>query len=194
MQKIVFATNNKNKVKEVKAILKDIVIISSLEDVGIFQELPEEYETLEENAKQKAEFVYNKTGLPAFADDTGLEVDILKGLPGVYSARYAGEEKDSLKNMEKLLIELNGKVNRAAQFRSVISYVAQNHDKVFEGIVKGTIIEKIRGNKGFGYDPLFVPSGYNKTFAELSSDIKNSISHRAIAVNKFINYIQNTYK
>lgn len=210
--KIVFATNNKNKLAEIKEILGENFEVLSLNDINCHVDIPETGTTLEENAKIKAEYIYNHYGISVFADDTGLEVDALNGAPGVYSARYAGGEgHDSEANMRKLLHELEDKENRKARFRTVIAYISAegphpNTDKkqdpnitnkteeaealLFEGICTGDIIKEKRGETGFGYDPIFQPTGYDKTFAELGHEIKNKISHRALAVEKFANYLK----
>jgi XTP/dITP diphosphohydrolase len=160
--------------------------------VNITEEIPETADNLVDNALQKARYVYEKCGIPCFADDTGLEVDALDGAPGVYSARYAGEQKDSKLNMLLLLKNMNGKTNRDARFRTIIAYIDENaQEHIFEGEIKGKIIENMAGENGFGYDPIFVPEGYEETFAELSSEIKNTISHRARAMEKFLSYINN---
>lgn len=196
--KIVFATNNKNKLAEIRSILGDKIEVLSLSDINCHVDIPETGTTLEENARQKAEYVYRNYGLSVFADDTGLEVDALGGAPGVYSARYAGGKgHDSEANMTKLLGELDGNDNRKARFRTVIALIEassqpsqkEKETRLFEGIVNGTIIKERRGGEGFGYDPIFQPDGYEETFAELGSDIKNKISHRARAVAKLAEYL-----
>lgn len=190
MLKICFATNNINKVKEVQALLGDRFNLLTLNEAGIFHELKEDYDTLEENSRQKAEQVYEVISIPVFADDTGLEVDALEGAPGVYSARYAGEQKNDQDNINKLLKELEGKTNRKARFRTVITLLINGREFQFEGIVNGTITESESGEKGFGYDPVFVPEGKNMTFAEMSAEEKNQISHRGRAVNKLVDYLR----
>lgn len=192
MKKLVFATGNSHKLQEVQDLLKEGFALSCLKDVNITEEIPETADNLKDNALQKAWYVYNKCGIPCFADDTGLEVETLDGAPGVYSARYAGEQKDSKLNMLLLLKNMNGKTNRNARFRTIIAYIDENtQEHIFEGEIRGQIIEHMAGTNGFGYDPIFVPEGYDKTFAELSSEIKNTISHRARAMEKFISYISN---
>ena len=186
---IIFATNNLHKINEVRYILGDRFKVMSLEEAGIVTEIPEDHITLEENAIQKAQYIFRMKKMPAFADDTGLEVDALGGLPGVYSARYAGESKNPADNVKKLLSEMHGKENRKARFRCVIAWVSENEKITFEGIVNGTITMQTYGSGGFGYDPVFVPEGYNKTFAELPAEIKNSISHRGRAVELFSEYL-----
>lgn len=192
MKKLVFATGNSHKLQEVQSLLKEGFALSCLKDVNITEDIPETADNLVDNALQKAWYVYNKCGIPCFADDTGLEVEALDGAPGVYSARYAGEEKDSMKNMLLLLENMNGKENRNARFRTIIAYIDENEEEhIFEGEIRGTIIENMAGTNGFGYDPIFVPEGYDKTFAQLSSEIKNTISHRARAMEKFLSYFNN---
>ena len=185
MKTIVFATNNSHKLEEVRAIVSGTVNIVSLSDIGCNDDIPETADTLEGNALLKARFVKDRYGYDCFADDTGLEVEALDGKPGVYSARYAGEECDSNANMDKLLNELRGKQNRKARFRTVIALIMNDKEEYYEGVVNGRIIEEKRGKTGFGYDPVFMPDGYDETFAELGTEIKNNISHRAIAVKKF---------
>jgi XTP/dITP diphosphohydrolase len=190
--KIVFATNNQHKLSEIRQILGDRVEVLSLQDIGCDVDIPETGTTLEENALQKAQYIYDHYHLDVFADDTGLEVDALDGAPGVYSARYAGGEgHDSEANMTKLLKELNGIDNRKARFRTVIALIQQGEVHEFEGIVNGEIIRERRGGEGFGYDPIFRPDGYELTFAELGTDIKNQISHRSRATKKLCAFLQN---
>ena len=189
-RKLVFATNNAHKLEEIRAILGESVDLLSLKDIGCDIDIPETADTLEGNAAIKAEYVYQNYGLDCFADDTGLEVAALGGAPGIMSARYAGGEgHDSEANMTKLLHELEGKDDRSAQFRTAICLIERGKELLFEGTVTGKIIEQRRGTTGFGYDPIFVPDGYNKTFAELGGDIKNKISHRARAVNRLAEYL-----
>lgn len=187
--KLVFATNNKHKLIELQNILGNEFELLSLEEAGCSQEIPENQSTLEGNASQKAFFVYEECGFPCFADDTGLEIDALNGEPGVFSARYAGDDCDSQANMEKVLDKLRNKENRKARFRTVISLIIEGEETQFEGIVEGKIIDKKRGEEGFGYDPIFVPDGYDKTFAEMDIVEKNRISHRARAVHKLTKYL-----
>lgn len=197
MSKIVFATNNKHKLEEIRSILGDRFEVLSLSDIGCHEDIPETSDTLQGNALQKAQYVFDKYGYDCFADDTGLEVEALGGEPGIYSARYAAldgdgsQSHDSEANMTKLLRKLEGIDNRKAQFRTVIALLmkATQNAKLFEGIVTGSIIRERRGGEGFGYDPVFEPDGYDKTFAELGNDIKNQISHRARAVNKLANWL-----
>jgi XTP/dITP diphosphohydrolase len=187
--KLVFATNNQHKLKELQAILGDHFELLSLKDIGCLEEIPEEQPTLEGNARQKAFHVYEKFGYSCFADDTGLEIEALNGEPGVFSARYAGEAKDPQANMDKVLVKLKNEDNRKARFRTVISLVLNGEEKQFEGIVEGEITREKRGDSGFGYDPIFLPAGYNKTFAEMDLSEKNEISHRARAVQKLVAYL-----
>lgn len=190
-RKLVFATNNAHKLEEVAAILGDQVELLSLNDIGCQADIPETAETLEGNALLKSSYIYKNYHLDCFADDTGLEVETLNGAPGVYSARYAGGEgHDAQANMLKLLHELDGKENRKAQFRTAISLILDGKEYLFEGVIKGEIIKEKRGDSGFGYDPVFMPKGYDRTFAELGNDIKNQISHRALAVQKLCEFLQ----
>lgn len=190
LMELIFASQNNHKRDEVNAILGNRLKIISLKDLNFFEDLEESFLTLEENANQKAQFIHNKFHKNCFAEDTGLEVKILNGEPGVFSARYAGEEKNPKKNIELLLHNLQSSNNRTARFRTVIALIVNDKNYFFEGICNGTIAEKSIGENGFGYDPVFIPDGYNQTFAELDSAIKNNISHRAIAFkafNKFLN-------
>ena len=190
-RKLVFATNNAHKLEEVAAILGDQVELLSLNDIGCQTDIPETAETLEGNALLKSSYIYKNYHLDCFADDTGLEVEALNGAPGVYSARYAeGEGHDAQANMLKLLHELDGKENRKAQFRTAISLILDGKEYLFEVVIKGEIIKEKRGDSGFGYDPVFMPEGYDRTFAELGNDIKNQISHRALAVQKLCEFLQ----
>lgn len=189
-KKLVFATNNAHKLEEIAAILGEKIKLLSLKDIECTADIPETANTLEGNATQKAEYIYQQYGLDCFADDTGLEVEALDGAPGVFSARYAGEGHNSEDNMQKLLQNLQGVTNRKAQFRTVICLIWDGKKYLFEGICKGEIIEEKRGNAGFGYDPIFIPEGYDQTFAELGNDIKNSISHRAKAVELLCNFLK----
>lgn len=188
--KLVFATNNKHKLDEVRKITsRHPVEIVSLAEINCFDDIPETADTLEGNALQKAHYIQEKFGLNCFADDTGLEVEALNNAPGVYSARYAGPGHDSEANMKKLLHEMEGMENRKARFRTVIALVWNGKTYTFDGIVNGTITTTKRGENGFGYDPIFIPEGYEQTFAELGSDIKNQISHRAKAVEKLDEFL-----
>ena len=187
MKKILFATNNAKKLEELQAKLPQWDI-KTLAEHNILEDIPETSDTIEGNASQKALYIYTNYGLNCFADDTGLEIEALNGEPSVYSARYAGEEKNADKNMDLVLEKLRGKANRKARFKTVISLVLDGKETLFEGIVNGHIIEEKRGEKGFGYDPIFVPDGYDKTFAELPLEIKNTIGHRALAVDKLVEF------
>lgn len=188
--KLVFATNNKHKLDEVRKITSHHPVeIVSLAEINCFDDIPETADTLEGNALQKAHYIQEKFGLNCFADDTGLEVEALHNAPGVYSARYAGPGHDSEANMKKLLHEMEGKENRKARFRTVIALVWNGKTYTFDGIVNGTITTTKRGENGFGYDPIFIPEGYEQTFAELGNDIKNQISHRAKAVEKLDEFL-----
>ncbi|WP_144602246.1 non-canonical purine NTP diphosphatase [Algoriphagus algorifonticola] len=187
--KICFATNNAKKIEEVKAALGDKFQIVSLQEIGCHEELPETGNTLEHNAFQKARYVKENYGVDCFADDTGLEVEALDGAPGVYSGRYSGEPRSDERNIDKLLENLRGKANRKARFRTVIALILDGKEHQFEGIAEGWILDKRVGEKGFGYDPVFQPEGYEKTFAELSMDEKNQISHRGKAVNQLIKFL-----
>jgi len=188
MKKLVFATNNAHKLSEVKAILSDYEIVS-LSEINCFDDIPETADTLEGNALIKAKFIFEKYGFDCFADDTGLEVDALNGEPGVYSARYAGEDHNSLNNMMKLLDKLGENPHREAHFRTVIALIEGGKVQYFEGKIDGKIAYSPRGEAGFGYDPVFVPSTYNLSFAELGAEEKNKISHRALAVQKLEAYL-----
>jgi XTP/dITP diphosphohydrolase len=188
--KLVFATNNRHKLSELQSILGDSVELLSLEDIGCKEDIPETEPTLEGNASLKAFHVFRNYGYNCFADDTGLEVEALNGDPGVFSARYAGEAKDAGANMDKLLRELHGKESRKARFRTVISLVIDGKEKLFEGRVDGIILKEKRGTQGFGYDPLFVPEGRTRTFAEMDMNEKNEVSHRARAVQKLVDWLK----
>ena len=191
--KLVFATNNKHKLLEVRDIVGDRVEVLSLSDIDCHDDIPETADTLQGNALIKARHIYDKYGMNCFADDTGLEVEILGGEPGVYSARYAGEECDSEANMLKLLQNLTGKNNRNAQFRTVIALIINGEEKLFNGIVKGSISNEKNGDSGFGYDPIFIPEGYNESFAQMSGEMKNSISHRFRATKQLSDYLKENY-
>jgi len=187
--KLVFATNNQHKLAELRKILSKDIELLSLKDLDCFDEIPEDHATLEENASQKAFYIYNKYGVSCFADDTGLEIEALDNKPGVYSARYAGVDKDAEANMQKVLKELEKINNRSARFRTVISLVIDGKEKQFEGIVEGRMLTEKNGEKGFGYDPIFQPNGYNCSFAQMGMDEKNKISHRGRAVRKLVEYL-----
>jgi len=197
MDELVFATNNLHKLSEIRSILQPGIRIRSLREAGIFEEIPEDFETLRENARQKARYIYDRLGHDCFADDTGLEVNALNGAPGVWSARYsrrgvsAYPELDvTAANIFKLLDELKGIKDRTARFRTVICLIIGGEEMYFEGTVNGVIIEKISGDMGFGYDPVFMPDGYSLTFAEMSLEEKNLISHRARAVARLTDYLK----
>jgi len=186
---LVFASNNKNKIQEIQALVPSDFKILSLEDIGCFEEIPETAETIEGNAILKANYVTKNYGYPCFADDTGLEVDALNGAPGVYSARYAGEQKNAEDNMNKLLLELRTATSRKAHFKTVICLNNNGLQHLFTGIINGTITTEKIGTNGFGYDPIFIADGTEKTFAELSMHEKASISHRGIAVGQLIDLL-----
>ena len=186
---LVFATHNPGKLEEVQRLLPKNIKLLSLEDIGCHDDIPETGITLEDNALAKAQFVKTRYGYDCFADDTGLLADALKGDPGVLSARYAGPEKDPMANMARLLQELEGSKNRKAHFKTVIALIAQGKSELFTGIANGSIINEKRGDQGFGYDPIFVPNGAERTFAEMSLSEKNQISHRAKALEKLIYYL-----
>jgi len=188
-RKLVFATNNHHKLNEISNIEGLNVEIVCLKDIGFNEEIPEDFDTLEENALQKARIVHDKTGLDCFADDTGLEIDALDGRPGVFSARYAGEPGNSEENIKKVLVELSGKTNRAARFRTVIALIIDGQELIFEGLVEGEMLAEKHGADGFGYDPIFMPTGYSESFAEMDLMMKNKISHRARAMRQLINYL-----
>lgn len=188
---ICFATNNKKKIEEVKAVLKGKdIIIQSLEEIGCKEELPETGNTLEANALQKAQYIYDHFGVDCFADDTGLEVNALEGAPGVYSGRFAGEPRSDERNIQLLLEQMDGRKNREARFRTIIALILGGKKYQFEGVAKGSIVEIRSGEKGFGYDPVFLPEGDLRTFAEFSTEEKNRISHRGKAVRELINFLK----
>ena len=187
--KLVFATNNLHKLKEVQEMLSNSIEVLSLKDIGCFEDIEETESTLEGNAKLKADYITKKYGFDCFADDTGLEVEALDGDPGVYSARYAGEHGNAEKNMEKLLIELKNKSNRKGKFRTIIALNLTNKQYLFEGICEGEILNEKTGVKGFGYDPIFKPSSASCSFAEMNSEEKNIISHRGIAIQKLVKFL-----
>lgn len=192
--KLVFATNNKHKLEEINRILGSRFEIISLEDIGCRDDIPEDYETLQENALEKARYVKEHYGYDCFADDTGLEIEALGNRPGVYSARYAGLAKDSQANMLKVLGEMEGETNRRAQFRTVIALILEGKEYCFEGKVTGEILTQQQGKTGFGYDPIFRPEGYALSFAEMSMDEKNTISHRGRAVQKLADFLSEKWK
>ncbi|MFA8433830.1 MAG: non-canonical purine NTP diphosphatase [Marinifilaceae bacterium] len=189
--KLVFATNNRNKLKEIQNMLGEEFEILSLKDIQCDDEIPEDHETLEENASQKAFYIYDRYKINCFADDTGLEIEALNGEPGVYSARYAGEAKSSEENMAKVLRKMEGEKNRSARFRTVVSLVLDGKEYRFEGIVDGAILKEKKGADGFGYDPIFEPEGRGVSFAEMDMTSKNEISHRGRAVRKLVDFLLN---
>lgn len=189
LMKLVFATNNPNKLKEMKLLLPQSIELLSLKDIGCDDQINETGKTIRENAYVKSRYIYEKFGMNCFADDTGLEVQAIGGRPGVYSARFSGPACRSEDNIQKVLAELKGADNRKANFRTVISMIIDGHETIFEGIVDGVITEIPEGENGFGYDPVFLPDGFNQTFAEMTDQEKNSISHRGIAVRKLVSYI-----
>ena len=189
MRKLVFATNNGHKLEEIRSILSGRIEILGLKDIGCETDIPEDGKTLEENAAIKARFVYNTYGMECFADDTGLEIEALSGRPGVHSARYAGEECNSFNNILKVLSELEGHTNRRARFRTMICLIEKGKEHFFEGKAEGQIIREMRGTEGFGYDPVFIPDGFETTFAEMPLVEKNSISHRGRATEKLIAWL-----
>ena len=190
MKQIVFATNNKNKLREMREIMNGLYEVLSLDDIGCHEEIVEDADTIEGNAKIKANFVTNKYHVDCFADDTGLEVEALNGAPGVYSARYAGEHCSYQDNVNKMLGAMKGKTNRKAAFRTVIALNLDGRSYTFEGRCDGRIIESQRGVDGFGYDPIFMPDGFDQTFAEMSHEAKNAISHRGRATQKLIAFLK----
>ncbi|WP_236978498.1 RdgB/HAM1 family non-canonical purine NTP pyrophosphatase [Membranihabitans maritimus] len=187
--KLLFATSNQNKLMEVQKKIGDQFIIKDLKSIGFNGEIPETQDTIEGNAVQKATFIYEKYQINCFAEDTGLEIEALNGEPGVYSARYAGDQKSNEDNIELVLHKLKDIKNRNARFKTVLAYIENGDISTFEGIIYGTITTGKSGDKGFGYDPIFLPDGYDQTFAELSIETKNTISHRALALQKFIQYL-----
>ncbi|SFC83676.1 non-canonical purine NTP diphosphatase [Flavobacterium phragmitis] len=189
---LVFASNNKNKIAEIQSMLPESIKILSLEDINCFEDIPETADTIEGNAILKANYVTQKFGYNCFADDTGLEVEVLNGEPGVYSARYAGEQKNADDNMNKLLDALKDKENRKAQFKTVITLNLDDKQYLFTGIAKGEITLTKTGTNGFGYDPIFKPENFEKTFAELPLETKNTIGHRGKAVHQLIDFLNNT--
>lgn len=188
-KKFVFATNNAHKLEEVSAILGKKIELLSMKDIDCNVDIPETADTLEGNALIKARYIFENYHLDCFADDTGLEVEALNGAPGVYSARYAGNAHDSEANMKKLLKEMENVKNRRARFRTVFALIINGKEHLFEGIVKGEIIKNRKGTSGFGYDPVFVPEGYSQTFAEMGNELKNKISHRAMATQKLCHFL-----
>lgn len=189
MKQIIFATHNKHKTEEIQQLVKDKIEIISLDSLNERKDIPETGDTLKENARQKAAYIYDKYKKDCFADDTGLEVEALNGRPGVYSARYAGEKCSFDDNIDKLLEEMDGKTNRKARFLTVICLIENGKERYFEGECKGVITTERYGKKGFGYDPVFIPDGHAESFAEMSGEDKNKISHRGIATRKLIDYL-----
>ncbi|WP_027420901.1 non-canonical purine NTP diphosphatase [Crocinitomix catalasitica] len=188
---LIFATQNINKAKEIQALVPKTIAIKTLQEIGCNEDVPETAPTLEGNAKQKSDYVFEHYKVNCFADDTGLEIDVLNGEPGVFSARYAGPQRDSNDNMDLVLKKLKGNSNRKARFKTVISLILNGENHTFEGVVNGTIIEEKSGMEGFGYDPIFKPDGFDSTFSEMSMEDKNSISHRGIAVRKLVEFLSN---
>lgn len=186
---LVFATNNRHKLEEIQNLLGNKIKLLSLKDISFFEEIPEDYDTLKENAQQKARYIYDRYKLNCFADDTGLEIDYLNGAPGVLSARYAGESCSFEDNIVKALKELDGAENRKAKFRTVISLILDGKEHYFEGVVDGEILTDKHGDSGFGYDPIFRPVGFDKSFAEMDMDEKNKISHRGRAAQKLVDFL-----
>ena len=186
---LVFVSGNNNKVKEIRKKLPLIYQLKGLKDLNFTEDIPETSNTFEGNAKQKASYIHSKFNVNCFADDSGLEVDYLNGAPGVYSARFAGEEKDDAKNNSLLLEKLNGISNRKARFKTVICLILEGKEYFYEGFVEGVITDNYKGDGGFGYDPIFIPNGYDRTFAEMTLEEKNQLSHRAIAVQKMIDFL-----
>lgn len=193
MKKLVFATNNEHKLRELRQILKGEFELLSLNDIGCNEEIPETGTTLESNAAQKSYYIWNKYGINCFADDTGLEISALDNEPGVYSARYAGDEKSSEANTQKVLDKMTEITDRRARFRCVFSLIFDGQERQFEGVVEGVILKERQGEGGFGYDPIFMPDGYSDSFATLSPEEKNQISHRGRAVMKLVDYLKNNH-
>ena len=190
---LIFASHNENKVKEVRKILGKEFKIRSLNEIGFYDEIPENQPTIEGNAKFKSQYIFEKYNLNVFADDTGLEIKALNNEPGVRSARYAGDHKNSTDNINKVLKELNDFEDRSARFKTVFSLITKDFSKLFTGIIYGEITKEVNGSKGFGYDPIFKPNGYSMTFGEIDSRIKNKISHRALATNKLVDFLRKVY-
>jgi XTP/dITP diphosphohydrolase len=187
--KLIFATHNQHKLQEIKLLLPKSIELVSLADLNFTDDIAETGATLKDNALLKARYIYKKFNLNCFADDSGLEVEALNGAPGVYSARYAGLQKNDADNNQKLLLELKDKAKRNACFKTVIALIVNEKEHTFEGVIKGAILTEMKGTQGFGYDPLFKPNGYDKTFAEMSTEEKGKISHRGLAVNKLVDFI-----
>jgi XTP/dITP diphosphohydrolase len=193
MTSLIFATNNRHKVEEIQAAIGHMLRVVSLKEAGIEKDIPEPFDTLEENAREKSRVIHELTGQNCFSEDTGLEVEALNGEPGVKSARYAGEDKDFNANMVKLLSRLGATTNRRARFRTVISLIWQGKEYLFEGICPGTILTEPRGQQGFGYDPVFVPDGSDRSFAEMTLEEKNRFSHRKKAADKLVLFLQQNH-
>ena len=194
MKKIVFATNNENKLREIKELLKDKIEVVSLEDIGFHEDIEETELTLEGNALLKSKAIFDRYDCDVFSDDTGLEIDALDGEPGVFSARYADKNNsDAEENMKKVLAKMKGKKDRTANFRTAISLILNGEQYIFEGIVHGTILKQKQGDEGFGYDPIFQPLNYTESFAELPSEVKNKISHRGLAVQKLVTFLEQQF-
>ncbi|MGD0711812.1 MAG: non-canonical purine NTP diphosphatase [Bacteroidales bacterium] len=187
---LVFATNNKHKLEEIRNLIPPGIQIITLSEIGCFDIIPETAYTIEENASQKSHYIFNKFGVNCFADDTGLEIEALNGRPGVYSARYAGEDCNFEDNINRVLSEMKGAANRKARFRTVISLIIDGVETQFVGLVNGQMLSEKHGNEGFGYDPVFLPDGFSETFAEMPLKLKNSISHRGLAVQKLNDYLR----
>lgn len=190
MKKFVFVSNNPNKINEIQNLVEGRFIIVTPKDIGFMENIEENFPTIEGNARLKAFTIYSRYGIDCFADDTGLEVDALKGEPGVHSARYAGSSQNSSANIEKLLNRLENINERSARFRTVIALFLDHNEYYFEGIVNGRILEKLQGDNGFGYDPVFMPDGCDRTFAEMTISEKNKLSHRAIAIHKLVEFLK----
>lgn len=189
--KLIFATHNRNKAIEIQKLLPEEYKVLTLDDINFHREIPENEQTIEGNSAFKAQYIYNEFEINCFADDTGLEIEALDGRPGVHSARYAGEDKNSDANMNRVLSELFGDENRKARFKTVITLIIENEQYIFEGTVNGRIIHEKRGTKGFGYDPIFIPDNENRTFAEMDLEEKNKFSHRARALEKMMAFLIN---
>jgi XTP/dITP diphosphohydrolase len=190
MENLVFASNNPNKVAEIKAMIPSTINILTLEEIGCVADIPETANTIEGNAILKADFISREYGLDCFADDTGLEVDALFGAPGVFSARYAGQQKNAADNMRKLLSKLSSETNRAAQFKTVIALNRGGKQQLFTGVVRGTITAELLGNEGFGYDPVFIPESFQRTFAQMSMAEKAVLSHRGMAIRQLVDFLK----
>jgi XTP/dITP diphosphohydrolase len=188
---LIFASANAHKIQEISRLLPSSIPIRGLAEIGCVEEIPETQDTVEGNALQKARYVLQKYHADCFAEDTGLEIEALNGRPGVYSARYAGPQRNNKENMDKVLLEMEGMTNRKARFKTVVALCLHGKELLFEGIIKGNILASRQGTDGFGYDPIFMPEGYTQSFAEMTIEEKNKISHRALAINKLIAYLSN---